>query len=119
MYTEPITITVNAVPKVLKRISAGDLQGRFRLPDGTYDLSIKHSAQRRERSVVKLTKNIVAADPLNSTLQRNYVWSAYLVVDAPLNGVGFTDIEQENDIKGLLAWLSSGTVLAQFLGKES
>jgi len=119
MLSDPQSITISGTAVSLPRISAGEMKGRFRTPDGTLELSVQHSSAKRERSVIRLDRNKIGVDPLNSTQQKNYSYSAYLVVDAPLNGVGFTDAEQEADIKGLIALLNTSGYLTKFLGKES
>jgi len=87
--------------------------------DGSLRLHIAHSANKRERSTIGLTRNKVGQDPFESSRSRSYQTKYYLVVDAPLNGAGFTDAELEADIKALLAHLQGAGVLAKFLGKES
>lgn len=120
MFTDPQTVTISTVANNLPRIPAGNENGgRFRSADGSLELVVSHTATRRERSVVRLNRNKVGADPLDSTKQKAYSVSYYLVVDAPLNGVGFTDAEQEADIKGLLALVNSSGWALKFLGKEA
>jgi hypothetical protein len=91
----------------------------YRSADGALELNIAHSANKRERSVVRLTANKVGVDPFNSTTSRAYTAQAYLVIDSPLNGAGFTDSELESHIKGLLAFLQGTGNIAKILGKES
>lgn len=119
MFSDPQSVTINAVPVSLPRVSTGDMKGRFRTADGSLELSISHSAARRERSVIRLDRSKVGVDPLDSGKSKNYSCSVYLVVDAPLNGVGFTDAELEYDAKGLIALLNTAGFLAKFLGKEA
>lgn len=119
MYAEPQTLTISTVAVSLPRISMGELQGRFRTASGDLELSIAHSVRNRERSVIRLDRNKVGADPLDSGKSKAYKAAYYLVVDAPNNGVGFTDTELEADIKGLLTLLQTTGYLAKFLGKES
>lgn len=119
MFTDPQSITISGTAVSLPRISMGDGSGKFRAADGSLELSIQHLASNRERSVIRLDRFKVGADPLNAQQMKNYKFSTYVVVDAPLNGVGFTDAEQEADIKGLIALLNTSGVLAKFLGKEA
>lgn len=119
MFSDPQSVTINAVPVSLPRVSTGDMKGRFRNADGSLELAISHSASRRERSVIRLDRSKIGVDPLDPTKNKSYTCSVYLVVDAPLNGVGFTDAELEYDVKGLTALINSAGFCAKFLGKEA
>lgn len=119
MFADPISMTIDSEAVNLPRVSVGDFQSRYRSADGQFELEIAHSDNKRERSVVKLRTNIVGADPFNSARSRGYTAFAHLVIDAPLNGVGFTDAEQEALVKGLLGFLAEPDNLSKILGKES
>lgn len=119
MFSDPISVSIGDTPQPLPRISTGDMQSRYRNADGTFELAISHQGNKRERTMVKLTSNKVGEDPFNAARSRSYTASAHLVIDAPLNGVGFTDAEQEDMVQGLVAFLSDSGNLAKILGKES
>lgn len=119
MFADPINLTIDADAVALPRVSVGDMSSRYRSADGQFELEIAHSDNKRERSVVKLRTNIVGADPFNSARSRGYTAFAHLVIDAPLNGVGFSDAEQKALIAGLLGFLSEPSNLTKILGKES
>lgn len=119
MFTDPTTITISTVATPLPRVSVGEMKAGYRSADGALSLTISHTANNRERSVIKLTRNKVGTDPLDASKGKNYTTSWYLVNDSPLNGAGFTDAELEADAKGLLALITSTGFLAKFLGKES
>lgn len=119
MFTDPTSITISGTAVPLPRISVGNMTATYRSADGALELNIAHSANKRERSVVRTTFNKIGSDPLNSSISRAYTAQAYLVIDTPLNGAGFTDAELEANIKGLLAFLSGTGNLAKILGKES
>jgi hypothetical protein len=119
VFSDPTTITYDAVAKPLPRVSVGNMQALYRSADGAFELSIAHSANKRERSVVKLVLNKVGADPFDSGRSRSYTASIYTVIDAPLNGVGFTDAELEDGIKALNDFVSAPGNAAKLLGKES
>lgn len=119
MFTDPTSVTINAVATPLPRISVGNMQATYRSADGALELNVAHSANKRERSVVRLTTNKVGQDPFNSTRSQAYTAQAYLVIDTPPNGAGFTDAELEHHVKGLLSFLSGAGVLTKVLGKES
>lgn len=119
MFADPVSLTVGTDPQSLPRISVGDMTAKYRSGDGSLELTIAHSANKRERSVVRVTSNKVGEDPFDASKSRGYMAQAYLVIDAPLNGVGFTDADQESLVQGLLNFLSEGDALAKILGKES
>jgi len=119
MFADPQSMTVNATPVSLPRISTGDMKGRFRTADGSYELSVSHTLDKRERSVVRLDRYTVGVDTYDPSKMRNYKSSYYLVVDTPPNGVGFTDTEIEDDIQALLDLVAGGDFLVRFIGKEA
>lgn len=119
MFADPVSMPIDGETLPLPRVSTGDMQSRYRNADGSFELTISHQGNKRERTLVKLTSNKVGEDPFNAARSRSYTASAHLVIDAPLNGVGFTDTEQSNMVQGLLAFLSDGDNLTKILGKES
>lgn len=119
MFADPQSVTISGTATSLPRISAGELNGMFKSGDGATVMSIQHSSNRRERSVVRLDSNIVGADPLDTTKQRNYKLGAYLVLDAPLNGVGFSTTQKAALVTALADWLKATGNTAKFVGTES
>lgn len=119
MFSDPTTITVGTEDLVLPRISVGNMTSSYRNSDGSFSLEIAHSANKRERSVAKVIVNKVGSDPFNQDRSKPYMAQHYLVSDAPLNGVGFTDAELETHIRALAEFLLVPGNIAKFLGKES
>lgn len=119
MYTDPQTVTLSGTATTLPRISAGEMSGKFRTGDGALSLNISHTANRRERSVARIDRNIVGADPLDTTKQRNYVASAYIVLDVPLNSVGFDAAAKQALVTALADWAKVAGNTAKFVGLES
>lgn len=119
MFSDPQSVTVAATPVSLPRITAGDRKGIFRNPDGSLSLTVSHADGKRERSLVRLDRSKIGADLLDPTKQRPYQAAVWLVVDAPLNGVGFTDAELSEDIKALCGLVTKTDFIARFLGKEA
>jgi hypothetical protein len=118
-FSDPQTITINAVAQTLPRTSSGINQGAFATSDGAYKESISHTYGNRTRRVLRLDASKVAADPLNPTQNKPYSMSAYLVVDIPTFGYSVT--EQKQVVDGLVAYLAatSGAKVTQLLGGES
>lgn len=119
MFSDPTTITYDTVAKPLPRVAVGNMQALYRSADGAFELSIAHSANKRERSVVKLVLNKVGVDPFDTSRSRSYTASVYTVIDAPLNGVGYTDAELEDAVLALTDFLKAPGNITKLLGKES
>lgn len=119
MYTDPQTVTVNAVANTLPRTSSGVNSGVFSKDDGTLKLSVSHSYAKRTRRTVRLDHRKVASDPLNPTQNQPFSMSAYLVVDVPT--VGYTVAEAKQIVDALTAFLtaSSGAATTKLLGGEN
>lgn len=120
MLSEPQTITVNAVPQTLKRVSMGINSGVLKSNDGNWSLSIAHSYNKRVRHTVSLQQRKIVADPLAPTLNQEVTQSVRVTIDAPGNAA-FTVADQKFLMDGLAAWLaaSSGAIETQLLGGES
>lgn len=117
MFTEPQTVTVNAVAKALPRVSTGDRVGVFESSALGYLLKISHLNGKRYRRTVRLDSTKTAADPLIAGVNRQYSMSAYLVIDHPL--VGFSNTEAEQVAQALVDWLDTPGNLTKVIGGES
>lgn len=118
MFSDPQSITIAGSAKSLPRVSSGDFAGQFRASDGAYVLSVKHTSNKRDRSVVRLDAKKVGTNPLDPAKNLPYTASVYLVVDSPSQTSGFTSTELEDLTKGLVAYLTAANV-TKFIGKES
>jgi hypothetical protein len=118
-YSDPQSITINAVANSLPRVASGVNTGAFSKDDGNVKLSVSHSYGKRTRRQVRVDFSKIAADPLISSTNIKYSMSAYLVVDQPITG--FTVAESKQVIDGFVAWLSasSGANLTKLLGGEN
>lgn len=108
MYSDPQSVTVNAVAKSMPRVSSSNptKSGSFSTPDGDFQFTIaQNSTANRFRREVRLTQTKVAADPL--TAQNKQVsTSVILTVDEPR--WGFTDTELGYLTSALIAWFTAG-----------
>lgn len=118
MFSDPQSVTIAGAAKSLPRVSSGDFTGQFRASDGAYTLQVKHTAGKRDRSVIRLDTKKVGTNPLDPSKNLPFSASVYLVVDAPNQGTGFTATELEDLTKGLVAYLTAANV-TKFVGKES
>jgi hypothetical protein len=79
---------------------------------------VKHTGGKRDRSVIRLDAKKIGTNPLDPTKNLPFTASAYLVVDSPTQGIGYTAVELEDLTKGLVAYLTAANV-TKFVGKES
>lgn len=117
-FSDPQTVTVNAVAQTLPRTSSGVNTGGFTKDDGTYALTISHSYGRRTVRTVRLVANKITADPLTAVNKRVSM-TARLTVDIPTDG--FTIAETKQIVDALTAYLTagSGSKVTQLLGGEN
>lgn len=118
-FTDPQSITINAVAQTLPRVSSGIGTGSFSKDDGTVRLSVAHQNGKRTRRTIRVDHQKFAADPLVSSQNVLRSMSCYLVVDVPLQGYSIT--EQKQIVDALTAYLtaSSGAKVTQLLGGEN
>lgn len=119
MFTDPQTVTINAVAQTLPRVSSGVGAGEFKKDDGNVGMVISHAYGKRNRRTLRLDHRKVAADPLLSGVNNEYSMSTYIVVDVPK--VGYTITEQKQVVDALVAYLTatSGARVTQLLGGEA
>lgn len=117
MFSDPQTVTVNAVAQVLAAISREKNSSLYREDVAEYELQISHSeGAKRNRRVVRLNHTKVTADPFVPAQNVEVGASIYLVIDHPV--AGFSNTELSNDALGLTAWLTQANLL-KVLGGES
>lgn len=117
-YTDPMTVTINAIANTLARVGFGPSSGTFSKDDGSLKLSVAHQYGKRTRRTARIDLTKVAPDPLISSTNIVYGASVYLVVDVPKTG--FTIAEQKQLVDGLTKWLTdtSGANTTKLLGGE-
>lgn len=118
-YSDPQTITINAVATTLPRVSSGVNSGVFSKDDGNVKLTVSHAYGKRARRTIRVDFRKVAADPLSTGYNKEYSMSTYIVVDQPT--VGFSNAEVKQIVDALTGYLtaSSGARVTQLLGGEN
>jgi hypothetical protein len=118
-FSDPQSVTINAVTKTLPRVSVDQNSSVYRIDDGSVQLTASHQYGKRKRSLLRLDYTKTAADPLISSTNIVYSMSVQLVVDRPLTG--FTVAEQKQIVDAMSAYLaaSSGANTTKFLGGEN
>jgi len=117
-FADPQSVTINAVAQSLPRVASNGTSSEYMQDDASTKLVISRTVGKRRRYMVRLDERKIAADPLVSSNNREYTMAAYLVIDAPLTGIGYTNAEAKDVVLGLTAWLTSGNVL-KVLGNEN
>jgi hypothetical protein len=118
-YSDPQTLTINAVANSLPRTASGVNTGTFTKDDGNVRLSVSHAYGKRNRRQIRVDHQKIAPDPLISSTNILYGMSVYLVADIPKTG--YTIAEQKQIADALIAYLSasSGANLTKLLGGEN
>jgi len=119
MFSDPQTVTINAIAQTLPRTGSGVDVGSFTKDDGTVKLGISHTYGKRKRRVIRVDHQKIVPDSLNPAISVPVKFAAYLVVDVPL--IGYTLAEQKQIVDGLTAYLtaSTGANVTKLLGGES
>lgn len=116
MFTDPQTITVNAVAKVMPRVESSGRKAIYRLADESFTFTISHTPSKdRIRSMVRIDQRAIVPDPLTSVNDFETL-SFYCVIDRPI--AGFTQAQTDQLIAGLKGWLDT-TAVGKLFGQES
>lgn len=119
MFSDPQSITINAVAQSLPRTSIDKSSSVYTKDDGNVKLSVAHAYGKRVRRTARVDFRKTAADPLFPAQNTPYSMSCYIVADVPTTG--FTITEQKQIVDALAAWLtaSTGANVTKLLGGES
>lgn len=108
MFTEPLTVTINAVGKSLARIDTLGRKSVYRDATGEWTLTISHDEKSRNGRLVKLQQEKIGADPFLTDVNRTYIQSVSFVMNHPK--VGFTASETDFLAQGLIDFLTDGNI---------
>lgn len=115
-FSDPQSVTVNAVAKSMPRISSSGTSAIYANSDETFKLTISHTkSKERIRSMARIDQRAIVPDPLTSVNDFETL-SFYFVIDRPF--VGFSSSAVEELIVGLKTWLDS-TTMGKLYGQES
>ncbi|DAD52646.1 coat protein [ssRNA phage SRR7976299_17] len=108
-FTDPQSITVNAVAKTMPRISSEGTRSVYQKAEEDFKMTISHQTSRdRTRRMVRVDQRVVAVNPLDATSEYKSL-GVYLVIDEPEYGFSDTDIDYL--VQALKTWASSANVL--------
>lgn len=119
MFAEPLSVTIGTDTHALPRVTMEKFRSGWGDPSGTVSATIAHSLTTNEQSQVRIDLKKVIEDPLSSGNNIPVQASAWLVVRAPKNQIGFTDEELGKLAKALTGLVNSTGFLTHFLQKES
>lgn len=119
MFSEPISITVNAVAQSMNRTAMGVNSGAFAKDDGSHRLSISHSLGANNQRIIRFDRRSTVADPLTTGEFFETTDSVWLVSRTPKSGLSL--VTQKQLVDGFLTYLqaSSGAAVTKLLGGES
>jgi len=94
MFTDPQSITINGNATSFAKVSQDGLKSTYRTSDGVYTLVISHQIgkDKRVRTMYRLDKRAIIANPLDSNVQDYDSVGVYVVIDRPEYGFTSTDI---------------------------
>jgi hypothetical protein len=119
-FSDPQSVTINAVANSLPRTSSGANSGVFTKDDGTVKLSVSHAYGKRNRRTIRIDHQKIVPDPLVASTNVRASMSVYIVVDTPVAG-SYTLTEAKQIVDALTGYLtaSSGARVTQLLGGEN
>lgn len=108
-FTDPQSITVNAVAKSMPRISSEGTRSVYQKAEEDFKMTISHQiAKDRTRRMVRVDQRVVATNPLDASTEYKTL-GVYLVIDEP--EYGFSDTEIDYLVQALKTWASTANVL--------
>lgn len=117
MFADPVTVTVNAVARVMARVSTNGTSSVYESQDGNWKLTVSHQVQnKRVRTLTRLDQRKIVADPLTAVNDFE-IFTTFTVAERP--EVGFSQAEVEQQIVGYHNWLSLNATQVKLYGKES
>lgn len=92
MFTDPVSVTRNAVAVNHARIRIGAADATYQDADGVQRLKVSHQvAKSRTRRMARFEVDATGTNPLTGASQR-YTTSCYVVVDEPSNVFSRTEV---------------------------
>lgn len=119
MFTDPQTVTFNAVAQSLPRTDTGGQAASYSKDDGTFILKVSHQTTKngRLRHLVRLDQNKVAVDPFVAGISREAGASIQFVIDEP-DGGQYTNAELLLLCKAGIGWMTDPNVTKVIAGES-
>jgi len=111
---DPIpTMTVATVPYDLFRTGFGDADSTYKTANGQNVLTVSHQSKNRNRTIVRLDRSKIAANPFDAEINQAYTFSTYQVFDWPKLGVTPTEMKDLAALHGTFLALGGATPYLQ------
>lgn len=118
-FTDPQTVTINAVATSLPRTSFAVNSGEFTKDDGLVKLSVNHTSSKgKVRHFMALNHSKIAADPLQASINVRLGARAFIVMETPPYGYSVAEAKQVVDALTGYLTATSGARATQWLGGE-
>jgi hypothetical protein len=120
MFTDPMSVTVNAVAQTLNRVGTGANSSSYRTDNGLYRATISHSyGKSSAQRLIRLNRTTLVGDPLTTGNFLNADESIWLVSKTPTGGL-VNNATQKQLVDGFLAYMSasSGANVTKLLAGE-
>lgn len=116
-FSDPISITINAVAKSLARTTLDGRAGTFESAADGLVAKVSHVIKKRASRMVRLDRTVLRADSLTG-LNVPVTDSIWLVYNAP-TGLTVPLAEQKNMLNALADWIKVAGNQDKFLNGES
>lgn len=107
MLNDPQTITISGTANTLPRVSTTPTGAVYANPDSTVTFDVTHNRGRRNKHMVRIRTDKVAADPLLANVNRRLSMSGWFALDVPPEG--FTVTEMVATLAALATWLTANS----------
>jgi len=118
MFSDPLSVTVNAVATSFPRTKLGSESSEYTTADGNLKVTVKQNqTASRFRREIRLSQQKISADPISAVNSAKGA-SVYLVIDEPKTG--FSDTELQVLLQALVGSTLGGwgTLQLKLLGGE-
>lgn len=111
MFTDPQSVTYNAVAQSLPRTESSGTTSTYSKDDETFTLQVSHQTTKsgRLRHLVRLDQTKVAEDPFVANVSREAGASIQFVIDEP-DGGQYTNAELLLLAKAGIGWMTDANV---------
>lgn len=119
MFSDPQSVTINAVSQSLPRVSVGDHVASYTKDDETVTMTITHisSGKGQVRRAVRLDVNKIAADPFVPSTSRKVNQSMSFSLFEPKDGA-YSNAELLANAKALVGWLTDANLTKLIAGES-
>lgn len=118
-FTDPLSITINAVALTLPKVSTQGDDTSYQTSDGLVVVKASHDYGKRNRHLLRIDHSKLTSDPFKPADNVKVGMSFYSVFDMPT--AGYTATEALQVYQGFKTWFtaSSDAVITKLLGGES